>query len=600
MKDKKAKVKVVAEFAQKRRQTVGDKPAVEIKNLVIDYGETVAVNNISFDIHEGELVTLLGPSGCGKTTTLNAIAGLLSPTAGDIIFKGKNVTKLSPQERKLGLVFQNYALYPHMSVYKNIAFPLTSDDRWKWEIKRTNLRAKHNVEILKLKAVNASKSDISKLNNRFERSIDVVKESRNHYDDLVAGHMREFKDAKVELSSLETRSKATIANLHKELLRSIDEKIREIGEVKDRVKYDPEANEKVKHMRSEAKTFAKTESLKVTQEIERIKKETQAQVKEIKAKIVEIRKENDEKYAKEKKEIKLAKRNISSIPRLSNNLYRETLRKVKNSNKEKLAKMDFSTNKEIIKELAKVKSMRRAIHEAVMDVAERFNIVKNLKKKPTKLSGGQQQRVAIARGIVKKPRILLMDEPLSNLDAKLRISTREWIKSVVKDLGMTTIFVTHDQEEAMSISDKIVNMSDGLIQQIGSPMDLYSNPKNLFVAQFLGMPEMKIFNGSVDKSGNIKVGTIKVGKRANVKDMKNVKVGIRAEHILEDGKPSIKAEILDLEYLGKEILANVKYENKEEGRVFLKKKDKYEIGDKLNLNFPEKRIFLFDSEGMRI
>ena len=117
----------------------GEKPsAIELKNLVIDFGETLAVDNINLKIKKGQLVTLLGPSGCGKTTTLNAIAGLLTPTSGQILFSSKNVTNFSPKKRRLGLVFQNYALYPHMTTYDNVAFPLRNDVHWQNGVRKKN------------------------------------------------------------------------------------------------------------------------------------------------------------------------------------------------------------------------------------------------------------------------------------------------------------------------------------------------------------------------------------------------------------------------------------------------------------------------------
>lgn len=120
-------------YSKQRFEQNKELPAIEIKNLIIDFGDAVAVDNATFEIKKGELVTLLGPSGSGKTTTLNAISGLLRPTSGKLIFNGIDVTKYSPQQRELGLVFQNYALYPHMTVYENIAFPLSNDEHWKEE-----------------------------------------------------------------------------------------------------------------------------------------------------------------------------------------------------------------------------------------------------------------------------------------------------------------------------------------------------------------------------------------------------------------------------------------------------------------------------------
>ena len=234
--------------------------------------DVIAVDNFDFEIPDGELIGLLGPSGCGKSTTLNLISGLLTPTSGKIFFGDDDVTGLPPENRGVGLVFQNYALYPHLTVRQNIIFPLE------------NLRGKEKMT----------------------------------------------------------------------------------------------------------------------------KDEMNAKALEI-AKLVQI--------------------------------------------------------------------------DGLMD------------RKPSELSGGQQQRVAIARALVKMPKVLLLDEPLSNLDARLRLQTREEIKRIQRETGITTVFVTHDQEEAMSISDMIVVMKLGVVQQIGQPQEVYDNPANLFVAKFLGTPPINVFTG---------------------------------------------------------------------------------------------------------
>ena len=139
------------------------------------------------------------------------------------------------------------------------------------------------------------------------------------------------------------------------------------------------------------------------------------------------------------------------------------------------------------------------------NIAKLVQIDELMDRKPSELSGGQQQRVAIARALVKMPRVLLLDEPLSNLDARLRLQTREEIRRIQKETGITTVFVTHDQEEAMSISDVIVVMKNGVLQQIGKPQDVYDSPKNLFVAKFLGTPPINVFKGKA-QGGKIYIG----------------------------------------------------------------------------------------------
>ena len=264
--------------------------------------EVVAVNDMTITIPDGKLVGLLGPSGCGKSTTLYMICGLQKATGGQIFFGKDDVTNLTPENRGVGLVFQNYALYPHLTVKQNILFPLQ------------NLK----------------------------------------------------------------------------------------GEDK----------------------------------------------------------------------------------------------------------------------LSKDEMLKRAI-----DVARLVQIDNLLDRKPSELSGGQQQRVAIARALVKMPRVLLLDEPLSNLDARLRLQTREEIRRIQRETKITTVFVTHDQEEAMSISDEIVIMKLGVVQQIGKPQDVYDSPANLFVAKFLGTPPINVFSGCV-KNEKIYIGRDMIMDAKGVEDQE-VWVGIR-------------------------------------------------------------------------
>ena len=291
-------------------------------------GEVIAVNDFTFEIPDGKLVGLLGPSGCGKSTTLYMISGLQKPTGGQIFFGDDDVTELSAENRGVGLVFQNYALYPHMTVKQNIMFPLE------------NLR----------------------------------------------GQDRLSKDEMLE--------RAVYA-----------------------------------------------------------------------AKLVQID-----------------------------------------------------------------------------DLMER---------KPNELSGGQQQRVAIARALVKFPRVLLLDEPLSNLDARLRLQTREEIRRIQKETGITTIFVTHDQEEAMSISDMIVVMKLGVVQQIGKPQEVYDNPTNLFVAKFLGTPPINVFEGVIE-GGKLYIGDAAVLDTPGVPDCE-VFVGIRPEGFVLDDNGPLVCELKNVEVMGRDV-----------------------------------------------
>ena len=290
--------------------------------------EVIAVNDFTLEIPDGKLIGLLGPSGCGKSTTLYMISGLQKPSGGKIFFGDDDVTELSAENRGIGLVFQNYALYPHMTVKQNIMFPLQN-------------------------------------------------------------------------------------------LKGTDKLTKE--EMVDRAYYA--------------------------------------------AKLVQI-----------------------------DNL---------------------------------------------------------MERKPSELSGGQQQRVAIARALVKMPKVLLLDEPLSNLDARLRLQTREEIRRIQKETGITTIFVTHDQEEAMSISDMIVVMKLGIVQQTGKPQEIYDNPTNLFVAKFLGTPPINVFNGKVE-NGKLYIGNDAVLDVAGVEDQE-VSVGIRPEGFIpcEDG--ALVCRLNNVEVMGRDV-----------------------------------------------
>ena len=297
---------------------------VRIDNVTKDFGHTRAVSNFSAELEDGHLICLLGPSGCGKSTLLNMLCGIIPVTQGQIFFDDKDVTKLPPDQRNIGMVFQNYALYPHMTVAENIAFPL---------------------EVLKVK-----------------------------------------------------------------------------------------------------------------------KDERKARVEEI-AKLVHV-----------------------------DNL---------------------------------------------------------LRRYPSELSGGQQQRVAIARAMVKKPQLLLMDEPLSNLDARLRLEMREEIRRIQKETGVTTVFVTHDQEEAMSISDSILLMKDGLLIQSGLCQELYVNPNCLFVAEFLGNPPAN----KIEINDKV-VECLRSKCIETTADAKTL--AIRPEAFTLDPN-GIEAEILFISEMGKDQIVTMKY-----------------------------------------
>lgn len=348
---------------------------IRLKNLTKIFtdkrgNETLAVDSLDVVIPSGKLVGLLGPSGCGKSTTLYMIAGLLKPTDGEIFFGDNDVTKVSPEKRGIGLVFQNYALYPHMTVRQNIMFPL------------------ENMKVHRTQAL-----------------------------------------------------------------------------------------------------------------------------------------------------------------------------------------------------------------ELVSSMAELVGIADQLDKKPAELSGGQQQRVAIARALVKKPDVLLLDEPLSNLDARLRLQMREEIKRIQKETGITTVFVTHDQEEAMSISDSMIVLDFGREQQMDSPQDIYNNPNNLFVAKFLGSPPINTTSAKVVNK-EILVDGLVVGK-TEVEDGEYV-LGIRPEdfRIEKDGAFSFSRDEVEIEVIGRDTMVRFDIGNTHVRALV----DSDSLGDKesFKIGIKQHKILLFDVETGRV
>lgn len=350
---------------------------IRLENLTKRYQEVTAVDHLNLEIEDGDLVCLLGPSGCGKSTTLSIIAGLEQATEGSIYFDEENVGGLEAEERDIGMVFQDYALYPHMTVQENIAFPLKMQG-WK---------------------------------------------------------------------------------------------------KKDRI-------------------------------------------------------------------------------------------------------------------------------EKVKEAAKMLQIEEYLKRKPGKLSGGQQQRVTIARAIVKNPKILLLDEPLSNLDARLRIEMRDEIRRVQKQLGITTIFVTHDQEEALSISDKILLMEKGKISQYSSPKEMYMEPQNMFAAKFLGNPPMNFVPGEKVEDGiclllgdeNVIVKRGTVHEAGELKG--NVCVGIRPEalELCSTEEEAISGVITGIQTLGKDMYIHFRA-----GEQVLTACVGWEktFSEGERVSFRVKRLHLFPGEGDR-
>lgn len=700
-------IKKIRQAAENRYKSKSLIPAIEIKDLTIDFGETLAVDKANLKIFKGELVTLLGPSGSGKTTILNAIAGLLKPTSGQIIFNGDDVTRKSPQQRKIGLVFQNYALYPHLNVFGNIAFSLHNDPRWKQRALEKSMHAQVNANSIVLAKNGASLEELEKYKALLFDYFNVYRQLEHDYSELKTEMYLGLNQLKSDYILIDAHKQSEIKNLTIDFLKlgrsasifwAILKKIfkknqSEICPIQQAISYRKAYKLKLKKIREKAKAdkkdyknriiqekyaikyapelvkarkifleeksqlFEKLENLEnlykkfklnAKLELTKIKKgykkfRTKTKLKDEESLNLDYQEQieafNFQKKEKElwfktqiqtekaliKNEKKLEKLEQNYIENkkkfLENNraespnllLLKSLKQKIKSYKSQTLKRFleweknlinKFSLNIEKLSETelkeyqeykSKNISIKEAINQAVLQTAEKVEITKNLAKKPTKLSGGQQQRVAIARGIVRHPDILLMDEPLSNLDAKLRVQTRQWIRKIQTEIGITTVFVTHDQEEAMSISDRIICMSTGYIQQIGTPTELYHKPKNEFVASFLGVPEMNIFDAFYDqKSKRVVIDNQVIYENLENYPYEKIRAGIRAEHLIEDANGNFLGKIAAIEYLGKDIQGKIEITNLGLFSIILKKKPIYEIGEIIRFSFKNGKLHLFD------
>ena len=514
--------------------TIGGKTMdVRIENLTKTFVgkkgvETTAVNKMNFTIPDGKLVGLLGPSGCGKSTTLYMIAGLHKPTDGHIWFGDEDVTNVPPENRGIGLVFQNYALYPHLSVRQNIEFPL---DNVRFtgpygEEKNRVYDAKSDVRVT-TKDLASTRKALAKAEKQIE-SLEAK---------LSAATMKNDSDAIADFSEKLTAAK-TVKKISEERIPSLE-----------------------KHLE-----FAKGEVVKAEEALAKKQAWFAEEVAKVNAEKAELAALSvDQKDVKERKEA-LAKK-VAELEKLK---------------RTKLSKADKDA---IALEMAKV-----------VDIAQ------FLDRKPKELSGGQQQRVAIARALAKKPRVLLLDEPLSNLDARLRLQTREEIKRIQRETGITTVFVTHDQEEAMSISDFIVVMKLGVIQQIDEPQKVYEEPANLFVAKFLGSPAINVFDGEI-KGGKLLLEGKEIDKDPAYKgEDRPVKIAVRPESFeyVEKGA-NVPVEVTTVEQIGRDITVNgyVKGQ-KNHIKAIIPSELRSHILGKAEVSFKAKRLYVFEETGERI
>ncbi len=607
--------------------------------------DTIAVKDMDFVVPDGQLVGLLGPSGCGKSTTLYMISGLQVPTSGEVWFGDQEVTNLSPEKRGIGLVFQNYALYPHMTIYKNIEFPLTNlkvevplvtfftyDLLYKYNLKKDDLPQgiiKSIYSLVKKIGLNKKQYHIASKVEGDDMEINVslinvapsVKELfLENFVKIIPATLISTNEKQTSDALFDSSIRATVNGIGNKQVCLLTYK----GKLGRHFSTDL-IDKTINDVKAAVKPFGKVHSAVISRThtgyelMVMIDKVLSLKLKECLAAfdsaypfesrlyiINEIK--DDELQNNIKKHLKLKnikfsdfklyfdKKNVKvyfKMNRAAKALVDETMKEL--TEMLKLSNVSIDT----VQAIAHRRLTKEERRDIVVDTAKLVQVDEYLQRKPSQLSGGQQQRVAIARALVKKPKVLLLDEPLSNLDARLRLQTREEIRRIQKETGITTVFVTHDQEEAMSISDKIVVMKLGEMQQIDSPQNVYNNPANLFVAQFLGTPPINVFKGRVEGK-KVFIGKDCIYEAKKEIGNKDVFVAIRPEGFAIGKKTDeniLHADAEMIQILGRDISIVAHNENctKESFKIIISSDDQTDA-KKLSLKVKPNKMFVFDGE----
>ena len=611
--------------------------------------DTVAVKDLNFTVPDGKLVGLLGPSGCGKSTTLYMISGLQSPTSGEVWFGDQEVTNLAPEKRGIGLVFQNYALYPHMTIYKNIEFPLTN---LKVEVPLVNFYDFHltytytlkksdipegvvKTAVALAKSIGLKKRDISVTNQVNERTITLfitLHDVSPVVNDLYKKNLGIVLEGAtlLEESNVQTSEALYDASFRATVNKKYENEMDILYKGNLGKKFDTnKIDSTIKSIKGIVQKYGISEGVIISRlqngDYELMARAARIKRSDFDSALAELEKGGTfishvisitnvrNQALKGLFKMQLAFKNLSvsdfklyyaegktKVYFRLHRVKREKAEEAKEFLRETFNLSDI--NMEITQAIAHRRLTKEERRDIVFDAAKLVQVDEYLQRKPNQLSGGQQQRVAIARALVKKPKVLLLDEPLSNLDARLRLQTREEIRRIQKETGITTVFVTHDQEEAMSISDEIVVMKLGEMQQIDAPQNVYNNPANLFVAMFLGTPPINVFKGHVG-NGQVKIGEDVIyenKKDKALKDEKDVFVAIRPEGF-SMSKPKegqgLHCGVEMIQVLGRDISIVAKNDSctKPTFKVIISAEDQT-AETKLCLSIKKNKMFVFDGE----
>ncbi|BAC44649.1 ATP-binding cassette domain-containing protein [Malacoplasma penetrans] len=481
---------------------------IEIKKINKTYPDGyVAVKNINFEIKKGEFVTILGPSGCGKTTILKMIGGFELPTSGKILVNKIDIKDLPIQRRPTATVFQDYALFPNMNVEKNIAYGLT-------EIRKPieNVSADYQKESEKyfndcLKKSKSKIKDIERKRDGFLKDIQKLENKINN--SKILSEVNTMTEEEYE-EKIETLEKEYFEKNKKELHKSIPVKVKFIEFINNTLSFF-RINKNIDFKANETDELVQT-YLKY-EKAYRVNLITKQEIDYLNHKAADL---------------------DYWVSYWQNYPYQEK---------------EWFDKKKLTRKLTK-----QEIKEEVQQIIKIIGLEGKEKKWPSDLSGGMQQRVALARALVIKPETLLLDEPLSALDAKVRAQMQQELKNLHKKFGITFILVTHDQEEALTLSDKIIVMSQGKIQQIGTPNEIYDLPANNWVANFIG--KANILNATYLKGNKIKLFDNVLNADSRYKDKfkenEEVNVMIRPEDfdVVGKDKGKIKVTVLETTYKG--------------------------------------------------